>query len=90
MAESNVMDFSTSSNAVIQDISKGPMGTNAVHIQRKNCGSRNTEGKQLLDHMGQWGFDWGYGLYFFFGPLPSVLKLVLLVPGRWWGLCNRG
>ena len=23
----------------------------AIHIQRKNCGSRNTEEKQLLDHM---------------------------------------
>ena len=38
MAQSNVIDFSTSSNAMIQDISEGFM--------RKNCGSRNTGGRK--------------------------------------------
>ena len=36
MAQSNVMDFSTSSNAMIQDISEGPMRKKAIHIERKN------------------------------------------------------
>ena len=53
------MDFSTSSNVMIQDISEGPMKKNVIHIYRKNGGSRNTEEKQLLDHMGPWGYDWG-------------------------------
>ena len=43
---------------MIQDNAEGLMRKNAIHIQRKNCGSRNTERKQLLDHMGQWGYDW--------------------------------
>ena len=58
-AKSNVMDFSTNSNAMIQDNSEGPMRKNAIHSQRKNCGSRNTEEKQLFDHLGRWGYDWG-------------------------------
>ena len=41
----NVMDFSTSSNAMIQDTSEGPMRKFVIHIQRKNCERRNTEGK---------------------------------------------
>ena len=95
MAQLNVIDFSTCSNAMIQDISEGPMRKNAVHIQRKNCGSKNTEEKQLLDYMGQWRFVWGYRLYFFlfFGPLPSVLESVLCIGSRaeeWWGLGNGG
>ena len=38
MAQSNVIDFSTSSNAMIQDISEG--------LMRKKCGSRNTGEKK--------------------------------------------
>ena len=58
-AQLNIMDFSTSSNAMTQDISEGPMRKKGIHIQRKSCGSRNTEEKQLPDHMGQWGYDGG-------------------------------
>ena len=36
------MDFSTSSNAKIQNNAEGLMRKKAIHIQRKNCGSRNT------------------------------------------------
>ena len=56
VAQSNVMDFSISSNAMIQDNSV--MRKNASHIQRKNCGNRYTELKQLLDHIFQRGYDW--------------------------------
>ena len=52
LAQSNIMDFSTSSNAIIQDNSEGLMRKNtAIHIQRKNFGSRNKEEKQLHGHM---------------------------------------
>ena len=60
VVQSNVMDFSTSCNAMIQDNAEGLMRKNTIHIQRKNCESRNKEEKQLLDHMGQ--YDWGCGL----------------------------
>ena len=63
-----IIKFSTSSNAMTQDISEGHMRKNAIRIQRKNCGSRNKEGKQLLDHINWWGFVWGYRLYFFLWP----------------------
>ena len=53
------MDFSTSSNAKIQNNVEGLMRENTIHMQRKNCGCRNVEEKQLLDHMGRWGYDWG-------------------------------
>ena len=58
MAQLNIMDFSTRGNAMIQDHPEGLMRKNTLHIQRKNCVSRDTEEKQLLDHMGQWGYDW--------------------------------
>ena len=47
-----MIDLATNSNAIIQDNSEGSMRKNDVHIQRKNCGSRNTEEEQLLDHTG--------------------------------------
>ena len=50
------MDFSTSSNAMIQNNGKGHMRKNAIHIQTKNCGSKNTEAKQLLEHMCWWRY----------------------------------
>ena len=37
----NVTNFSTSSNAIIQNNVEGFMRKKATHIQRKNCGSRN-------------------------------------------------
>ena len=46
------MDFSISSNAMIQNNAEGLMRKKATHTQRKNCGSRNTEEKQLLKLMG--------------------------------------
>ena len=48
----NLIDFSTSNNSLIQNNSEGLMRKKANHIHRKNCGSRNTEEKQLLKHMG--------------------------------------
>ena len=39
------MDFSTSSNATIQNDAEGLMRKKAIHIQRKNCGTRNTQKK---------------------------------------------
>ena len=47
----NGMNFSTSSKAKIQNNAEGFMRKKALHIQRKNCGSRNTEEKQLLELM---------------------------------------
>ena len=55
----NIMDFSNSIIAMFQDNSEGLMRKNTIHIQRKNCESRITEEKQLLDHMSQWGYDLG-------------------------------
>ena len=52
MAQSNVMDFSTSSNVMIQDNSEGLNEKNGIHMQRKNHRSGNTEEKQLHKHMG--------------------------------------
>ena len=46
------MYFSTSSNALIQNNAEGLMIKKAVYIEGKNCGSRNTEEKGLLEHMG--------------------------------------
>ena len=55
------MDFFTSSyNAKTQNKAEGLMKKKATHIQRKNCGSRNTEEKQLPELMGGWGHYWGY------------------------------
>ena len=52
VVKSNVMDFFTSCNAMTQNNAEGLMRKKAIHIQRKNCGRRNTEEKQLLEHMG--------------------------------------
>ena len=52
MIKSNVMDSSASSNVLIQDNSEGLIENNAIHMQRKNYRSGNTEEKQLLEHMG--------------------------------------
>ena len=46
------MYFSISSKAMIQKNAEGLMRKRAIHIQKKNCGSRNIEEKQLLEHMG--------------------------------------
>ena len=43
VVKSNVIDFCTSSNAMIQNNSEGLMRKNIIHIQRYNCGSINTE-----------------------------------------------
>ena len=51
MAQSNVIDFSTSSNAMTQDNAEGFLRKKAIHIQRKNCGSINVEENQLLEDM---------------------------------------
>ena len=59
MAQLNIMDFSTGSKTMIQDNSEGLMRRNSSQIQRMNCGNRKTEKQQLLDHMGQWGYDGG-------------------------------
>ena len=58
----NVMDFSTSScNAKTQNNAEGLLKKRAAtHIQRKNCGSRNTDEKQLSELMDGWGYYWGY------------------------------
>ena len=50
------MDFFTSScNAKTQSNAEGLLKKRAAtHIQRKNCGSRNTEEKQLPELMGGW------------------------------------
>ena len=58
LVKSNVMDSSASSNALIQDNYEGPLRKNTIHMQRKNHRSGNTEDKQLLEHMGRWGYDW--------------------------------
>ena len=55
VVQSNIMEFSTISNAVIQNNAEGLMRKKAIHIQRKNCGSRNTEEKQLLETHGFMG-----------------------------------
>ena len=52
MAQSNVMNSSTSSNAMIQDNYERLMEKNDIHMQRKNYRSGNTEEKQLLEHIG--------------------------------------
>ena len=46
------MDFSTSSNAKTQNNAEGLM--KATHMHRKNCGSSNTEEKQLPELMSGW------------------------------------
>ena len=51
VAQLNVMDFSTGSNAMIQDNAEGLMRKNTIPIQRKNYGNRNTEEKHMIDHM---------------------------------------
>ena len=57
----NVMDFSTSGCiAKPQNNAEGLMKKKATHIQRKNCGSRNTEEKELLELMGWWVYYWAY------------------------------
>ena len=43
------MDFSSSSNTVIQKNTEGLMIKKAIHIRRKNCGSRNTEENNCLN-----------------------------------------
>ena len=55
------MDFSTRRcNAKTQNNAEGLLKKRAAtHIQRKNCGSRNTEEKQLPELMGGWGYYWG-------------------------------
>ena len=63
MVQSNIMDFSTRSNAMIQNNAEGLMRKNAIHIQRKNCGSRNMKKKKncLIKRVdGKYG--WGYRL----------------------------
>ena len=61
MAQLNVINLSTSSNAMIQDNPDELSTKNAVHIQRKNCGSRNTEINHVIilingDMIGEVGF----------------------------------
>ena len=38
-------------NTMIQNNAEGLMRKKAIHLQRKNCGSRNTEEKQMLEIM---------------------------------------
>ena len=45
VVQSNVMDSSASSNALIQDNSEGLFEKNDIHMQRKNYKSGNTEEK---------------------------------------------
>ena len=45
---SDVMDFSTSSNAMNLENSEGLKRKNDIHIQRKNHGSKNTEKNHYL------------------------------------------
>ena len=45
----NIMDFSTSSNAMTQDNAEGLWRKNAIHTQRKNCGSRKTLEKYMIN-----------------------------------------
>ena len=52
MVQLSTMDFSVSNNARIQNNTEGLMRKKSIHIQRKNCGSRNTEEKQVIEHMG--------------------------------------
>ena len=54
LVKSNIMDFPTSScNAKTQNNAEGLMRKKAIHIQRKNCESRNTGEKHFS---GSW-FD---------------------------------
>ena len=62
MAESNTIDFSNSSDAMIQDDPEKLMRKNAIHNQRKNCGNRNAEEKHMIDYVVQWGYDWSIGI----------------------------
>ena len=36
---------------MIQDYPEELVRKNAIHIQRKNCGSRNAEEKHIIDYM---------------------------------------
>ena len=61
MVKSNIMDFTSSCKAKTQNNAEGLLKKRAAtHIQRKNCGSSNTEEKQLPELMGGWGYYWGY------------------------------
>ena len=53
MAQLNVIDFSTSNNAMTQDKSEDLRRKNTIHIQRKNCGNINVEEKLMIDHLVQ-------------------------------------
>ena len=50
VTQSNIMDFSNNSIAMIPDNIEGLMRKNTIHIQRKNCGSRNAEEKHGQSH----------------------------------------
>ena len=64
------MDFSTSSNTMIQDNSEELMRKNAIYILKKNGGSRNAEEKHIL-------FTW------FDGDIIGVLALKDHSGGSW-------
>ena len=51
VVKSNVMDSSASSNALTQEKPEKLMRKNAIHIQRKNCGNRNSDEKQMIEHI---------------------------------------
>ena len=51
MAQLKVMDFSTSSNAMIQDNPKELRRKNTIYIQRKNFGTRNVLEKYMINHV---------------------------------------
>ena len=58
MAQLNIIDFSASSNAMTQDNPEELMRKNTIHIQRKNCGNKNTAEKDMSGHVVWWGYDW--------------------------------
>ena len=66
MAQSNVINFSTSSNSMVQDNPEELVRKNTIHIQRKNCGNRNEFEKYMLHPIVRWGCDEGFDVK---GPL---------------------
>ena len=51
MVKSNIMDFSTSSNAKIQNNAEGVMRKKAGHIRGRTVGVE-TQKKKMLEYMG--------------------------------------
>ena len=48
MVQSNIMGFSTSNNAMIQNSAEGLMRKNTIHIQSRNVGTERQKKKNCL------------------------------------------